>query len=79
MNSVHPVRNTLSNPKLKQNLNIFGHTIEFEVDTVAGEYFLNIEYWRKLGSPGLKQCTNDFESAIQHKLLIKGSLHTVCK
>ena len=78
MNSAHPVRNTLNNPKLKQNLNILGNTIEFEVDTVAGEYFLNIEYWRKLGSPGLKQCTNGFESAIQHKWLIKGSLHTVC-
>ena len=54
-----------------------GQEVEFEVDTGAGENFLGIENWRKLGSPGMKQCTNVFGSAMQHRLSIKGFLHTV--
>ena len=45
--------------------------------TGEGENFLSIESWRKIVSPGLKQCTKEFESASQHKLPIKGSLNTV--
>ena len=33
INSVHPVRNTLNVPKLKQNLNILKQATEFEVET----------------------------------------------
>ena len=58
-------------------MNIVGQAIEFEVDIGAGENVLSIENWRKLGSPGLEQCTLVFESATQHKLPIKGSFHTV--
>ena len=50
------------------------HTVDFEIDTGAGDNFLGRQTWRCLGQPDLTEPDRQFESASLHNLPVLGSI-----
>ena len=62
-------------PELYLPLKLEGqHTVEFEVDTGAGDNFLSKNVWSTLGKPELQEPCQHFESASQHELPVLGTV-----
>jgi hypothetical protein len=61
-------------PVLQQPVIIKGQTIDFEVDTGAGENFMGKSVWQKLGAPTIEEPVRQFQSASQHPLPVLGTL-----
>ena len=77
VNRIHAVtrKNPDEIPELQLPLKLNGtHTVNFEVDTGAGDNFLGREAWASLGQPELTGSDRKFESASQHSLPILGSV-----
>ena len=67
--------NSIKVPELQLPIKLDGKlTIDFEIDTGAGESFIGKNTWHKIGKPKLEEPTQHFESASQHKLPILGSI-----
>ena len=49
-------------------------TVDFEIDTGAGDNFLGRQTWRCLGQPDLTEPDRQFESASLHNLPVLGSI-----
>ena len=67
--------NKIQVPELHLPLKLEGqHTVEFEVDTGAGDNFLGKNAWSTLGKPELQEPCQHFESASQHELPVLGTV-----
>ena len=73
VNSVH---RTSIFPQLKQNIQLAGKNLSFEVDTGAGENFISADVWKSIGEPHLRPVRNRFESASKHPLPVIGTFTT---
>ena len=62
-------------PELQLPVKLNGtHTVDFEIDTGAGDNFLGRQTWRCLGQPDLTEPDRQFESASLHNLPVLGSI-----
>ena len=62
-------------PELQLAIRLNGnHTVNFEIDTGAGDNFLDSRAWMCLGQPMLTKSNRKFESASLHSLPILGAL-----
>ena len=62
-------------PELQLPLKLNGnHTVNFEVDTGAGDNFLGRAAWASMGQPELTESDRVYESASHHSLPVLGSL-----
>ena len=62
-------------PELQLPVKLNGtHTVDFEIDTGAGDNFLGRQTWRCLGQPNLTEPDRQFESASLQNLHVLGSI-----
>ena len=67
--------NKIQAPELHLPLKLEGqHTVEFEVDTGAGDNFLGKDAWSTLGKPELQEPCQHYESTSQHELSDLGTV-----
>jgi hypothetical protein len=71
---VKTVKSIKNTTELCQNVCINGCNIRFEVDTGAGDNFMDDETWKILGKPKLKKADQHYESASKHPLPLLGSI-----
>ena len=61
-------------PELHQTVKLNGQPVNFEVDTGAGDSFIGDNVWNNLGQPELSFTGQQYESASQHTLPIRGTV-----
>ena len=61
-----------NNPQLQVDLILQDHNMTLEVGTEAGDNFLSIDKWRKLGSPALSTSQVYYKSATKDKINMLG-------
>ena len=57
------------NPQIQVDLILQNHNMTLEVDTGAGDNFLSIDKWRKLGSPAFSKSQVHYESATKDRFI----------
>ncbi|XP_067948855.1 uncharacterized protein [Watersipora subatra] len=72
LNLVKAVKAVNANPQLHVNFELQGHAMTMEVDTRAGDNFISLDNWKKMGSPTLKTSEVHYESATKDNIDILG-------